>query len=250
MNKDFSKILIIGAGSAIAVETAKCFAKDGAELFLADLKMNRLEIIKKNINAEYPSSNIYIYEFDAMAFEKHENILNAANDALGGIDVILIAYGTLPDQAKVTSDNNEAVKEFTLNATSIISLSTIFAKYFEIRQSGTLAVISSVAGDRGRQSNYLYGSAKGAVSIFLQGLRNHLFDKGINVLTIKPGMVDTPMTSHLDKSLLFAKAKVVGEGIFKAIKNRKDIVYLPGFWKIIMLVIKLIPESIFKKLKL
>ena len=111
-------------------------------------------------------------------------------------------------------------------------------------------MISSVAGDRGRASNYIYGTAKGAVSIFLQGLRNRLSSSNVNVLTIKPGFVDTPMTSHLPKNFLYAKPELVGEQIYDAISKQKDIVYIPKFWRLIMFMIKHIPEFIFKKLSI
>jgi len=124
------------------------------------------------------------------------------------------------------------------------------AEIMEEQGHGTIAVISSVAGDRGRMSNYVYGAAKGAVSTFLQGLRNRMSHKGVHVLTIKPGFVDTPMTKDVDKNFLFASAKQVGNGIYNAIESKKDVVYLPPFWKLIMMIIKLVPESIFKKLKM
>jgi decaprenylphospho-beta-D-erythro-pentofuranosid-2-ulose 2-reductase len=144
----------------------------------------------------------------------------------------------------------EILKEFTTNCTSVISLLTILADYFEQQRRGCIAVISSVAGDRGRQSNYVYGAAKGAVTVFLQGLRNRLHKSGVAVITIKPGTVDTPMTASLKKGLLFASASSVGQGIYAAMKNRKEIVYLPWYWRPIMFIVRSIPEPIFKKLSL
>ena len=129
-------------------------------------------------------------------------------------------------------------------------MASIAANYFEKEKKGCIAVISSVAGDRGRQSNYIYGAAKGGVTTFLQGLRNRLSPSGVSVVTIKPGMVDTPMTAHLPKSPLFAKPSDVGKGIYKAMLAGKDIAYLPVYWKLIMFVIKIIPEGIFKKMRL
>ena len=242
------KILIIGAAPAIAQETAKCFAKDDAHLFLVDLSLGRLQAVRDDILAR-EKINIELDVLDVNDFEKHNFIFQKAVEILGGLDAILIAHGTLPDQIK-TQENPELIrKEFNTNGLSVISLASIGA-YFEPLGKGCIAVISSVAGNRGRQSNYIYGSAKGAVSIFLQGLRNRLAPKGVNVLTIKPGMVDTPMTAHLPKSPLFAKPAVVGKGIYNAMKEGKDVVYLPGYWRLIMFIIKLIPESIFKKMKL
>jgi short-subunit dehydrogenase len=127
---------------------------------------------------------------------------------------------------------------------------SILANYFEKRGEGTLAAISSVAGDRGRQSNYVYGTAKAAVNAYLQGLRNRLYSKGVHVLTIKPGFVDTPMTAHLKQGPLFASVDQVARDIVKAIEKKKCIIYTPWFWRWIMLVIRLIPESLFRRLKL
>ncbi|MCX7737623.1 MAG: SDR family oxidoreductase [Candidatus Kapabacteria bacterium] len=243
------KVLIIGACSAIAQETAKLFAKDGAALYLADLKKGRLESVKSDILTRY-ETKIFIEEFDALNFDKHQELIENASKALNGIDIVLIAYGTLPDQTSIQKDYPAILREFNINCVSVISLSSIVANYFEEKQKGTLAVISSVAGDRGRQSNYIYGAAKGGVSVFLQGLRNRMFHSNVNIITIKPGLVDTPMTAHLPKNFLFASAESVGRGIYEAIKLKKDVVYLPWFWKFIMCIVKAIPESLFKKMKL
>lgn len=243
------KILIVGGASAIASEAAKLFAQEGAELFLCDLKKSRLEAVRDDILSRH-NTKIEIEEFDALDFEKHAEFLDSVVSQIGGIDVVLIAHGTLPNQTVMQEDNLAAVREFNINGLSVISFATVVANYFEKVGKGTLAVISSVAGDRGRKSNYLYGSAKGAVSLFLQGLRNRLASTEVKVITIKPGMVDTPMTANMPKSFLFAKSEVVGKGIYDAINSGKDIVYLPMFWRCIMFIIKHIPEVIFKKLNL
>ena len=162
-----------------------------------------------------------------------------------------MAHGTLPDQKECEEKVEKTVFEFGINALSTIALCLKAAKIFEEQKSGLLAVITSVAGDRGRQSNYIYGSAKGAVNIFLQGLRNRLTKYGVSVVTVKPGFVDTPMTAHLPKNLLFSKPEVIAKGIVKAInKNKSKEIYLPGYWRIIMLIIKYIPGKIFNKLSL
>ena len=140
--------------------------------------------------------------------------------------------------------------EINLNYLSVVSVLTGFSQVMVQQAAGTIAVISSVAGDRGRKSNYVYGSAKSGLSIFLQGLRNSLADKGVNVLTIKPGFVDTPMTTEFKKGLLWVKPDKIARDIVKAINRKKDIIYTPWFWRWIMLIIKLIPEKIFKKMNL
>lgn len=243
------KVIVFGGASAIATEVEKLFAIEGAELCLLDLKLSRLEAVRNDIMAR-SKTRIEIAEFNAIDFESHQSAFDKAVEMLGGVDIVLIAYGTLPNQSEVEQDNMKAIQEFNVNALSVISLSTVVSNYFEKLGQGTLAVISSVAGDRGRKSNYLYGSAKGAVSLFLQGLRNRLSSKGISIITIKPGMVATPMTANMPKSFLFAKAEVVGKGIYDAINDGKDIAYVPKFWRLIMLIIKHIPEFIFKKMNL
>ncbi len=242
-------ILIIGAGSAIAQETARLFAKDGFSFYLSDLSGERLKIIADDLIA-YGAKNVFYQEMDANNFEQHQAILNDAINKLKRIDFVLIAYGTLPNQEQILNDTLLIAKEFSTNATSVILLSSLIANYFEKIGDGRLAVISSVAGDRGRQSNYIYGSAKGAVSLFLQGLRNRFGPTNIKIITIKPGLVDTPMTAHLSKYFLYTKPEQIGIGIYNAINKGKDVVYLPFYWRCIMTLIKLIPERIFKKMRL
>lgn len=243
-------VLIFGATSAIASQTAKLFASQGYKLALAARDLKKIESVCNDIRTEYPGTKLYSFIFNALDYSSHKDILYNADKEMGGIDIILIAHGTLPVQEDIKNNFEEIRKEFESNALSVFSLATSSAEYFEKRLSGNLVVISSVAGDRGRQSNYIYGSAKGAVSIFMQGLRNRLYKSGINVITVKPGFVDTPMTAHLPKNFLFTSAADIANGILKAIDNKKDVVYLPSFWKVIMMVIKSIPESIFKRLNL
>jgi decaprenylphospho-beta-D-erythro-pentofuranosid-2-ulose 2-reductase len=163
---------------------------------------------------------------------------------------MLVAHGTLPDQALCQRDVNLTLHELSTNFLSVVSLLTLFGNYFEENRRGCLAVISSVAGDRGRQSNYIYGSAKAAVTVFLQGLRNRLFKAGVTVITVKPGFVDTPMTARLPKNFLYADPAVVGQRIFKAIIKGQEVVYVPWFWRWIMMLVKFIPERFFKQMRL
>ncbi len=243
------KILIIGATSAIAHETAKCFAKDGAELFLVGRSSEKLEAVQNDLKVR-GAKRAESYVLDLSQLDRHEEMIQAAIETLDGLDMVLIAHGTM-DNPRLTRENvNKALEEFTINCTSVISLLTLLANYFEPRKRGCIAVISSVAGDRGRKSNYLYGAAKGAVTVFLQGLRNRLAKSGVAVVTIKPGFVDTPMTASMRKGLLFASPRKVGEGIYHAMLKGKEVVYLPWFWRPIMLVIKSIPEPVFKKLSI
>lgn len=243
------KILIIGATSAIAQETAKLYARDGAELFLVARSAFKLNSVKDDLVVR-GAKRAETYVLDVSELDRHAEMISAAIDALGELDMALIAHGTLGDQRLSEESVEKALEEFTNNCTSVISLLTILANYFEQRKRGCIAVISSVAGDRGRKSNYVYGAAKGALSIFLQGLRGRLAASGVKVVTIKPGFVDTPMTASLRKGLLFASPRTVGRGIYDAMNKGKDVVYLPWFWRPIMLIVKSVPERVFKKVSL
>jgi hypothetical protein len=178
-------------------------------------------------------------------------MLSQAERYLEGIDTVLIAHGTLPDQKLCEQNVSIALSEFNTNAISTITLLTELANIFEQKKSGVIAVITSVAGDRGRPSNYLYGSAKAAVSTFLEGLSARMFKAGVHVLDIRPGFVATPMTQGLNlPKLLTVEPEVVAKSMVKAIDKKKDIIYTPFFWRYIMLIIKVIPSVIFKKLSL
>lgn len=243
------KILIIGATSAIACETAKCFAKDGTELFLVARSSEKLEAVQNDLKVR-GAKRAESYVLDVSQLDQHEAMIQSAIETLGELDMVLIAHGMMDNPCLTRENVNKALEEFTINCTSVISLLTLLANYFEPRKKGCIAVISSVAGDRGRKANYLYGAAKGAVTVFLQGLRNRLAKSGVAVVTIKPGFVDTPMTASMRKGLLFASPRKVGEGIYHAMLKGKEVVYLPWFWRPIMLIIKSIPEPVFKRMSI
>jgi short-subunit dehydrogenase len=243
------KVIIIGATSALAHETAKHFAKTGAELFLVARNDEKLRAVASDLKVR-GAQRCETYVLDLSQLDQHQEMLDQAIHTLDGLDMLLIAHGTLGDQQQCEQSVQQALQEFNNNCTSVISLLTISANYFEKRHQGCIAVISSVAGDRGRGSNYVYGAAKAGVSAFLQGLRNRLARKNVAVVTIKPGIIDTPMTAHMKKGLLTGQAGAVGQGIYHAMLKGKDVVYLPWFWRPIMLIIRSIPEAIFKKLSL
>lgn len=244
-----NSLLIVGATSAIAQEAARCFARKGVTLVLAARSKEKTDAIANDLLV-HGAARVETMLFDALDSASYQNIISDAAARVGALDAVLIAHGSLPDNEACTQSIENTLREYTINATSVVALCTAAAQYFEQRKSGCIAVISSVAGDRGRQSNYVYGSAKAAVSTFLQGLRNRLAHRGVHVLTIKPGFVDTPMTAQVPKNALFASAKDVGKGIFEAMLKDKDVVYLPFFWRYIMAVVKMIPEFMFKKLHL
>ena len=170
---------------------------------------------------------------------------------LGGLDAALIAHGTLPDQAACERDPALALREIMTNGSSVIALLSLLANRFEQQRAGSLAVITSVAGDRGRPSNYVYGSAKAAVSVFCEGLRARLFKSGVSLTDIRPGFVATAMTRGLPlPAPLVASPESVARRIVAGIDRRKDVLYTPAFWALIMLVIRTIPGFVFKRLKL
>lgn len=243
------KVLIIGATSAIAQETAKRFAEGGDQLFLAGRNPEKLDVLAADLRVR-GAARVASMALDLNDFDRHATLVDMTYEALGGLDTVLIAHGTLSDQKACEQDFQVALREYHTNFLGAVSLLTLLANRFEAQGHGCLAVISSVAGDRGRQSNYYYGSAKGGLSVFLQGLRNRLAPSGVQVLTIKPGFVDTPMTADFRKGALWVGPDTIAAGIHRAIRRRSDEVYLPWFWWGVMTLIKAIPERIFKRLKL
>lgn len=244
-----SNILILGATSAIAKHTTRLFAADEHSLYLVAQNKGKLAAMKQDMLVR-GAKEVHYEILDLADSKQHEDLINRATKTMGSIDTVLIAYGTLADQSKSEESYENTLKELQINCLSVISLLTILANQFEQQKSGCIAVISSPSGDRGRQSNYIYGTAKGALTIFLQGLRNRLAKSKVHVLTIKPGFVDTPMTKDFKKGALWANPNVISKGIYNAIKKKREVVYLPFFWRYIMMIIKSIPEKIFKHLSL
>ncbi len=243
------KVLIVGATSAIAEATARLFAQRGDQLYLLARNEERLNLLAQDLKVRGAAS-VQTAILQATQMDTHAALLDTAVEALKGVDVVLIAHGLLPDQAACEADFAQTLEAFNVNAMSKISLLTHLANIMEHQRSGSIAVITSVAGDRGRQSNYVYGAAQGMMNVFLQGLRHRLHASSVHVLTIKPGFVDTPMTAEFKKGALWAKPDMIAQGIVQALEKRKTQVYLPWFWRFIMLIIKNVPEFIFHKTKL
>jgi len=244
------QVMIIGATSAIAQCVARLFAMHGAQLFLVGRSSERLDVIAADLRVR-GAARVACFAADITEATRHSEMLTAAWSALPAMDLVLIAHGQLPDQQQCQQSVSDTMHALDVNFLSVVSLLTLLANQFEAQKRGTLAVISSVAGDRGRQSNYVYGSAKSGLGAFLQGLRNRLAKSGVHVLTIKPGFVDTPMTAHIpERGLLWAQPEEIAAGIVRALDKRHDVVYLPRFWALIMLIIRTIPERLFKRLSL
>ena len=243
------KILILGATSAIAESCAKIWARKGASLFLVGRNEEKLNKINSDLKLS-GSKEIFSYLMNLNTIEEHKKMLDEAQNKLGDLNIILIAYGNLPNQENCEEDVSTTLDEIKTNAISTIALLTEISKILSKKKSGTIAVITSVAGDRGRASNYVYGSAKAMVSTFLSGLRQRLDKSNISVVDIKPGFIDTPMTKNYKKNFLWSSPEKISPKIVKAIDNGESEIYVPSFWKIIMLVIKYIPGFIYKKIRL
>jgi len=245
-----TQIIIFGATSAIAQSVARIYAESGGRLFLVARDATRLDAVADDLRVR-GATEVQCLAADLTDHDRHPEIIAAAFDTYSGLDTVLVAHGVLPDQASCQLSVEKTLESMDINFLSVVSLLTPIANRFEENKRGTIAVISSVAGDRGRQSNYIYGAAKSGLDAFLQGLRNRLSKADVHVLTIKPGFVDTPMTAHIpERGALWAQPEDVAKGIVSAIEKQKDVVYLPRFWSLIMLIIRSIPERIFKKLSL
>jgi short-subunit dehydrogenase len=243
------KVLILGATSSIAIAVMRKLALPDAHLFLVGRNKGKLVATAQDL-ATRGAGQVDICVLDLDDTKAHAQMLASAAERLGTIDMALLAHGVLGEQETAEAYYSAAESVLHTNFLSPVSLITWLANYFEARKTGVLAVISSVAGDRGRKSNYVYGSSKAALNVFLDGVRNRVDRHGVHVLTIKPGFVATPMTAHIPKNKLFATPPQVAHGILAAVESRNDVAYVPFFWWPIMTMIKLVPERIFKGLNL
>jgi short-subunit dehydrogenase len=240
---------VLGATSAIAIGTMRPLAARGARFYLVARSPEKLTAVASDLLTRGAAA-VFTRVMDLDDTAAHEAMLAEAAKKLETIELALLAHGVLGDQEKAQAGYAAAEAILQTNFLSAVSLITWLANYFEASHQGTLAVISSVAGDRGRKSNYVYGASKGALNIFLDGVRNRIDRSGVHVLTIKPGFVSTPMTAHLPQNALFAHPSAVGQGILDAIATRKDIAYVPPVWALIMFAIRAVPNFIFKNLNL
>jgi decaprenylphospho-beta-D-erythro-pentofuranosid-2-ulose 2-reductase len=241
-------VVVFGATSAIAEQACRIWALRGARLFIAARDAAALETIAADLRMR-GATDIAFGRFDAAELASLPPIVEQAWAWAGNVSVVLIAYGTLPDQQRCSMDSELARREFAVNGSSVVSLASLVANRLEAQQCGTLAVIGSVAGDRGRASNAVYGSAKASVATFCSALHQRLSHANVDVVLIKPGFVDTPMTAAFPKGLLWASPERVAADIVRAVDRSRYATYSPWFWRWIMLLVRLIPEKIFVRLK-
>jgi short-subunit dehydrogenase len=240
------RVLVLGATSAIATEAARIFANRGARLHLVGRNPAKLARAAARCIA---ASTVTTESADFARLEENPLVIERSLSALGGgIDVALVAHGDLGDQLASERSFDDAEPILLVNFTSVVSLLIPLANRMERARAGRIGVITSVAGDRGRPRNYTYGAAKGALSIYLQGLRTRLYPSGVNITTLKLGPVDTPMTHAHEKHVLFGKPESVARGVVRAIDARVAEAYVPSFWSAIMPVVKNTPERVFQLL--
>jgi short-subunit dehydrogenase len=240
------RILVLGATSAIAMAIARRYAARGDAFVLAARDGPRTESVAQDLRVRgAPSAHAMIADLNDLG--SLDRVVEQAKIAMGGIDIALLAYGVLGDPARAKEDPTTLEHLLHVNFVSAAAWCEKLVKVFEAQGHGTLAVIGSVAGDRGRQSNYAYGAAKGGLAIFLDGLRHRLAATPIRVVTLKPGFVDTPMTAAFPKGPLWASADKAAASIVAAIDAGKAVAYVPGFWRLIMLVVRSLPRALLHK---
>lgn len=239
------KILIVGATSAIAVETARLYAaREHATFFLVGRFAERLETVAADLRSR-GAAGVETWAGDLTDPEAPAIVLARA----GEIDRILIAHGSLSDEERAARDAAYRASEIAVNVASPLAFAYAAAGQFRARQAGQIVIITSVAGVRGRAKNFFYGSAKASLTVFSQGLRASLCRDGVVVTELRPGLIDTPMTSGMKQGLLSTSAAEAGRLCHAAINARRPVAYIPGYWVIIMTIIRLIPERFFQRMK-
>ena len=242
------KVVVLGATSGIALEVQRLLAKKGCELLLVARSPQHLAAIQPDLIAR-GAGQVLTCAADLTSIQHHAGIFEFVRRSFPDFDTVLLTYGTMRDQKDSESSVDVLLDELLSNYVSAAALLTLFSGDLEQRRTGCIAAITSVAGDRGRRANYVYGSAKGALSLFLQGLRSRLHSCGVKVITIKPGPVQTPMTDHLPNAARFADPQLVARDIVRALERRSpDVLYTPKMWRYVMSAVEHIPETIFKRL--
>lgn len=243
-------VLILGANAGIGRALAVEFARHQYDLILAGRDLEELDALAQDLNLRH-NVQTRAEKVDVVNIDALESALAACISPAGNaLEGAVLCAGYLGDADASRADLAEARRILDTTFTGPALALSILANHFEARRQGFICALSSVAGDRGRQSNYVYGSAKGGLTVFLQGLRNRLFHSGVSVITVKPGFVDTRMVFGNRKLPLVASPERVARDIYDAVAKKKDVVYVPWFWKFIMLVVNSIPEGVFKRLKM
>jgi len=243
------RIVVIGATSAIAEHCARLWVKEAAvDLTLVGRDKAKTEQVAADLQVRSPQTVIRVFEADFI----HPHAIRQLVDEIvaeGVVHTVLIAHGTLPDQASCQQDLAACDEALTVNGISPVLFAEAFAKHMQKANQGTLAIIGSVAGDRGRKSNYVYGAAKGLVTRYAQGLQHRLASTGVKVVLIKPGPTATPMTAHLkQQGGRLASVKDVARLIVKGTAQGKPVIYAPGKWGLIMMIIRHLPRFVFNKM--
>lgn len=243
------RIVIIGATSTIAEHCARLWlARQPVDLTLVGRDAQRLERVAKDLKVRGPQSEIRTLQADFLDPVAIGTTVDAIV-ASGDLDIVLIAHGSLPDQAECQRDLKACRDAMEINGVSPVLYAEAFARHMQNANRGTIALIGSVAGDRGRKSNYVYGAAKGLVTRYAQGLQHRFAGTGVRAVLIKPGPTDTPMTSKLkERGAKLASPEQVAEQILKAIEVGAPTAYAPGKWALIMAVIRHMPSFLFNKL--
>lgn len=240
-------LLILGANSDMAIACAKRYAKSGYNIFLASRNVSECEKTAIDLSIQFQVEALAL-KFDARDFSSHSQFYDNLPHKPKGV---ILAFGMMHEQSEAQENFTLAQDMIEANYTGVVSILEIIAADFERRLSGFIVGISSVAGDRGRQSNYIYGSTKAALTAYLAGLRHRLAASGVSILTVKPGFVATKMTASLDlPEKLTAQPKQVADNIFKAVEKKKSTIYVKPIWRLIMLIIIHIPNFVFHKTKL
>ena len=242
-------VLILGATSPIARAIGAAYAEAGHSVFVAVRDLEEGDRIASDLSIRFGVDAV-AGAFDALDFDGHANFVANVEERLGPTAVAVIAFGYMGDQDESEIDFENARKVIDTNYTGAASICEAVANRMSERRHGSIVGLASVAGDRGRKSNYVYGSAKGAFALYLQGLRNRLHDDNVHVMTVKLGFVDTRMTFGMDTPIPVADPVAAGRAVFAAEQRRENQLYYPRFWRGIMGVIKAIPESLFKRLSI
>lgn len=243
------KILFLGGNSAIAKKIAIQLVKSEDEVCLAGRDKNEIERCCSDLQIR-TGANVFSLFFDTNDLDSHSNFYDDLKNKWEMVDIVIAATGALGNQQEVQKSVNLMYNVIASNFIGIASILGLIISDMETKQQGQIVVLSSVAGDRGRQSNYIYGSAKAGINAFLSGVRNRVSKKNINVLTVKLGFVDTSMVFGKTGMFLVAQPEEVAKKIVNAMSKRRNIIYVPFFWKFIMLIIIAIPEKLFKRLSL